>query len=124
MAKGTVIGSGFLLLALAGGLYVSGGMMKGEAQQVNPGMEAALKAANTSNVLSLNTARTLYIQAKGQAPEKIEDLVQGGFLSQVPNEAFSKSSSVVSAYDGSGGWVMNETGFSPNHPQTLETPKP
>lgn len=118
-----ILGGGLGLITLLGGLYIAGSMAKTEVQQVNPAMEAGLKGGNTANVVSLNMARTLYIQSKGQAPEKIEDLQQGGFLSHVPNEAFSKSATVVSAYDGSGGWVLNDEGFSPNHPQTLEIPK-
>jgi hypothetical protein len=118
-----ILGGGLGLLTLLGGLYYSGLMVKEEAAQVNPAMEAGLKAGNAANVVSLNMARTLYMQSKGQAPAKIEDLVQGGFLTQVPAEGFSKSSEVVGSYDGKGGWVLNEAGFSPNHPQSFDAPK-
>ena len=119
MNKG-LIGAGFGLLTLLGGVYVAGQMTKEEAQTITPAMEAGYKGADTANIVTLNMGRTLYMQASGgKAPEKIEDLVPA-FIQSVPNEAFSKSNAVVKAYDGSGGWVMDDEGFKPNHPQTLK----
>lgn len=122
MNKGVWLGGGLGLLSLLGGLAIIGQETKEQAETIDPAMEAGFKGANTANVVNMNMARTLYMQAKGKPPEKIEDLVPE-FLSQVPSEAFSKSKAVVSAYDGTGGWVMDDSGFRPNHPQILEVAK-
>jgi hypothetical protein len=115
-----LMGGGLGLLTLLGGVYYAGQMTKEEATAVTPAMEAAYKGADTANIVTLNMGRTLYMQANGgKAPEKIEDLVPA-FVQSVPAEAFSKSTAVAKAYDGSGGWVMDDEGFKPNHPQVLK----
>jgi hypothetical protein len=118
MNKGASLGIGLGLISLLGGLYYVGIMEKEDIKQVDPAMEAGYKGSNAANILSMNTARSLYVQAKGKAPEHVEDLVPE-FLPSVPAEAFSKSNKVVSAYDGSGGWVLTADGFQPNFPQSL-----
>jgi len=122
MSKGVWLGGGLGLLTLLGGLYVAGQETKTQVEAVDPAMEAAHKGENAANIVNLNMARTLYIQAKGKAPEKAEDLIPE-FLAKVPNEGFSKSAVVVKQYDGKGGWVMDDEGFKPNAPQTMEEPK-
>ena len=121
MNKGVWLGGGLGLLSLLGGLAIMGQESKEQAETIQPAMEAAHRGENTANIVSLNMARTLYMQAKGKPPEKAEDLVPE-FLSSIPSEGFSKSSAIVNQYDGSGGWVMDDNGFKPNHPQRIEAP--
>jgi hypothetical protein len=112
-----LLGAGLGIISLLLYLHYAGQTRSEEARQISPAMQAGLRAANTANITSLNLARTLYMQAKGQPPASLADLQ--GFISHVPAEAFSKSSEVKSEYDGSGGWVLDAQGFRPNHPQAL-----
>jgi hypothetical protein len=115
-------GGGLALLGILGGLYVSGLESAQQAKEIQPAMRAGYQGSNTANIVSLNMARTAYFQAKEKTPQKAEDLVPE-FIAAIPNEAFSKSNAVVTKYDGSGGWVMDEErGFLPNFPQDGEAP--
>ena len=120
MSRTAWAGGGLALLGILGGLYVSGLESAQQAKEIQPAMQATYQGSNAANIASLNMARTYYFQAKEKTPQKAEDLVPE-FINAIPNEAFSKSNAVVSKYDGSGGWVMDEEkGFLPNFPLNAE----
>jgi hypothetical protein len=67
----------------------------------------------------MNQASSAYSSAHGKPADDATQLLGGGMMDRIPEEAFSKSNACVAAYDGNGGWVFAAGVFSPNSTQVL-----
>lgn len=81
---------GFTLVELMIVVVILGILAGIGVQQYANVQERAKGAAHNANLRIISSAVDMYVMLEGEAPESIDDLINGGYLQEVPDNPFGE----------------------------------
>jgi len=81
---------GFTLVELMIVVVILGILAGIGVQQYTTVQERAKGAAHNANLRIISSAVDMYVMLEGEAPESIDDLINGGYLQEVPDNPFGE----------------------------------